>query len=461
MLSLDDQAVSAQDLEQQFALLRQLADTHNWYGRRLAFCTSDIFQWLALVLFCRQNSISLAPIHGDTPEQAAGDKAAEMGCDFLLWQTATHTRPLTPNAIHSRPAVENTRAGLLQFSSGTTGRPKLIARSWASIDREIKSYNRALGPAGEFQPVVACPISHSYGLISGVLSALERGREPHIVSGINSRHLLSVVDRYQQPLVYSSPQFLYTATTLLAPGKKLFAAMTSGTVMPAPWFTSVQQKTGYLLQQYGCSEAGCISVAHRPSQANMLGKPLDHIRLSDDFLTFQQGDPPSESSAAGSQNGSPVSPQEILVEVDEQRIQTQDLGYGDNSGNLYFFSRQDDTIIVSGFNVYPAEVEDVLLAHPDIDDVVVFRLPDNTANILGAPAPSDSAGSRVAALYCGKRELKKSEMRRWCQQALAPYQWPTVIEKLPRIPRLPNGKISRRQLTRDYLAGCLNQDAVA
>ena len=63
---------------------------------------------------------------------------------------------------------------LLQYSSGTTGEPKLIRRAWTEVDTEITAYNEALNCEVDEVPIVMAPVSHSYGLICGTLSAITR-----------------------------------------------------------------------------------------------------------------------------------------------------------------------------------------------------------------------------------------------------------------------------------------------
>lgn len=63
----------------------------------------------------------------------------------------------------------------MQYSSGTTGEPKLIRRAWTEVDTEITAYNEALNCEVDEVPIVMAPVSHSYGLICGTLSAITRG----------------------------------------------------------------------------------------------------------------------------------------------------------------------------------------------------------------------------------------------------------------------------------------------
>lgn len=382
-------------------------------GRRLAVCTHDSVEWLALVLYARQQGLSIAPLPPDTPRATALEKARALHCDGLIWQSAEQLVPLERTAS----AREGT---LIQFSSGTTGEAKPIERTWSEIDTEITHYHQALELPPEVVPVVACSISHSYGLICGVLAALDRGVAPRIVTGWNPKYLLKVLRAESRPLLYSSPTFIRTLMMLWPPGEPLYGVMTSGSVMPEAWFDEVRGKTDNLWQQYGCSEAGCVALAQQPERADIMGAPLGHGELR-----------------AGS---GPEEPEEVVVIQQGRHIATGDAGYLDSQGRLRFCGRLDDTIIAAGFNVYPQEVENILMRHAGIREAVVFKQPDPLA------------GERVAAVYTGASPLGDADLRAFCRQHLASHQWPSRFYHRERIPRLPNGKVSRRQLAEQFAA---------
>ncbi len=316
---------------------------------------------------------------------------------------------------------------MIQQSSGTTGQPKTIERTWSEISQEIASYNRCIDLAPTVTPVIACSITHSYGLICGVLASLQRGVIPHVVTSWNPKYVLRVLALYPEPLLYSAPAFIHSLVQLLPGDTRLYGAMTSGTVLPAQWFDTIRGRVHLFLQQYGCSEAGCVSIAKNPVTANAIGRPLPHLQL-------HLAPPPAGEAAAHAPGVG-----ELRVRLAEREVFTQDLAYQDPAGDWYFCSRLDDTIIVSGVNVYPTEVENVLAQLPGVQEVVVFRKQD------------ELAGQRVAALYTADSEIPAAVMRAWSARFLARHQWPSHWIQVPEIPRLNNGKISRRQLAvRDF-----------
>jgi fatty-acyl-CoA synthase len=110
------------------------------------------------------------------------------------------------------------------------------------------------------------------------------------------------------------------------------------------------------------------------------------------------------------------------------------LGYF-KEGHLHFVSRLDDVINVAGLNVYPQDVEEVVLEIPTVTDAVVFA------------GKHGFDSEQVSLQFVSTTELSKQEVRQWCGERLARYQIPLSIIQVDFIPKLPNGKVSRRALS--------------
>ncbi|MFQ3787685.1 AMP-binding protein [Halomonas sp. A29] len=393
-------------------------------GRRLAVCLKDSFQWLALCLHLKAQGGSVLPIHPSTPLDAARELALETGCHHLLHGDGSHLEALNP--LPEQQAAEPAPGGeLIQLSSGTTGRPKTIVRPWTAIDRELESYLAALPEAEGLTPIIACPVTHSYGLICGVLAGLcrsqGRGVVPRVVTNLNPRYILGTLRDHPRHLLYAAPTLVSLLVRLLPQEQGFHTVMLSGATLPAPLLETLGARAQRVCQQYGCSEAGCIAIAARADSPGLMGRPLPHLRVS-----------------AGH---SAEAPEEIRVTVVEEGgriVATRDLGYLDESGQLHFLARLDDTINVAGINVYPGGVEDVFLRHPRIEEAVAFKRPD------------PYAGERVCLQFVAREPLDCEALRRWCRERLAPHQVPMVLEQVEHIDKLPNGKVSRQRLARAY-----------
>ncbi|WP_424934245.1 AMP-binding protein [Amaricoccus macauensis] len=377
------------------------------HGHRIALHLSETEKMLGAILNLRQAGSTIFPIHPDIPHARALDMAAHAGCDRFVAGDGTI---LETDTRHDGARVPE--GGLIHMTSGTTGAPKRIERSWGEIGIEIASYAEAFTAPDGMTPIIACPITHSYGLIPGVMVGLHRGRTPVVIEGINPKYILRRMREVERPLLYTSPAMLYTLARLLPADAHLPAAMTSGTMLSRSWFDCIRSRVDRLFQQYGCSETGCVAINPDLQRADEIGYPLPHLAVG----------------AGRSANR----PAEITVETPRGMIGTGDLGYLAADGMLVFRSRLDDMINVAGLNVFPRDVEQAVLDMPGVEDALAFRMED----VL--------AGERVALVYTGN--AREDELRAWCREHLAGYQQPSVLRPVDRIPREANGKVNRRNV---------------
>jgi long-chain acyl-CoA synthetase len=117
-------------------------------------------------------------------------------------------------------------------------------------------------------------------------------------------------------------------------------------------------------------------------------------------------------------------------------LQTGDMAIADDDGFLYLVDRSKDLIIVSGFNVYPAEVEQVLLTHPAVAD----------AAVLGVPHPHSGEAVKAFVVLAEGGQLDEETLIEYTLDQLARYKCPTKVMFVSALPRNANGKIVRRQL---------------
>lgn len=409
---IDNTPYTQQDCLAAAERFRQYPALRNPTSVRLAVCLQDTFEWLALCLYLRDHGGSVLPIHPGTPKAAARELADKTACSHLVYGKAITTETLEP--VRQGPPTGPEGGELIQLSSGTTGTPKTIARRWADINRELDSYNTTFTKAVGLTPILACPVTHSYGLICGFLAGLLRGRAPQVITNLNPRFILGKLKATPDALLYASPTLIGLLLRMLPAGQGFHTVMVSGATLPAPLLEELKARSQRVCQQYGCSEVGCIAVAAELDEANTLGTPLPH-------LTVTTG-------------ASADAPEEIRAHVGGRTIHTRDLGYLDRQGQLRFLARMDDTINVAGINVYPGEVEDVFLRHPDIHEAIAYKKPDSYA------------GERVCLRFVARRELDTEALRRWGRDLLSAHQLPVELQQVEQIPRLANGKVSRRQL---------------
>lgn len=116
-------------------------------------------------------------------------------------------------------------------------------------------------------------------------------------------------------------------------------------------------------------------------------------------------------------------------------LHTKDVGYYDEDGYFYIAGRKDDMIITGGLNVFPVEIEEVLLKHPDVREVAVVGVPD------------EKRGAIIEAVIAPKSDnISKQEILKYCKLHLAEYKCPKRIRFMESLPKTTSGKISRSAL---------------
>ena len=375
-------------------------------NRVVAVCMKQPLGILAAIHHLRQSEASLLLINGETPIQTATETAKRSGCTYLVYEDIGTLIPIGGTTVIEEPS-------LLQYSSGTTGEPKQIARPWRDIDVEIASYNAAIQAEEWETPIIFVPVYHSFGLIAGTLSALARQTKPRIVTGRNPKAWLHEVHNTPNSILYAVPFLLHLMLSFPSKGLAFHRVVSSGSPLTEPLFRKLTERCDQLSQQYGCTEAGCIAFSQRPSKLEEVGELLDH---------FTAPTMPNKESVG-----------EIGVFYKDKFIQTGDVGYMSDKRSIHLLGRLDDLINVAGLKVAPGEVEQVIVQLEGIQEVVVYK------------TKHPVWGEAVKALVVCKG-LTAEEIRAWCIAKLPPFKVPRVIEMVKAIPRLPSGKISRKLL---------------
>lgn len=413
MIYLNDKHFDKNYFDQCYKKFNQHEILGNCQGKRITACISDAAVWIALCLYARDYGISVFPLPAGTPEEALNRRAKLSGSHYQVM--ADSMEELLSKIEKISDHEDDVEPVLVQMSSGTTGEPKCIERTWVSIDIELQNYIEHFTDLAEMTAVVACPVNHSYGLICGILASIKRGSEPVIITNFNPKYIINKLRETASPILYSSPALITTITMMVKADQPIHAIMTSGTLMQATWLEQAANKCEKLYQQYGCSEVGCIALGGDIKSIHDQGVPLPH-------LTVKSGSSAEEL-------------QEIVVTTEiSTTVLTRDLGYLDTNNRLHFISRIDEMINVAGLNVYPAEVEKVVMDMPAITDAVVFKKSHAFGN------------DQVCLQFIAEQEIADENIRSWCSQYLNKYQVPLQISQVEKIDRLPNGKVSRKAL---------------
>jgi long-chain acyl-CoA synthetase len=346
--------------------------------------------------------------------------------------------------------LERDALALLQYTSGTTGRPKGTMLSHGNLIANHAQVGHTRIRVEEGDTVLCVlPLFHIYALNVALAFPLSRGATVLLVERFDPVQTLNAIQAHRVSVVVGAPP-MYVAW-LNTPGVETFdlASVRFAVSGAAPLAPRVLQRFRSELgiaiwEGYGLTETAPVltttAMGHEPIPGSV-GKPVPDVelRLCDEAGNLAERGDPGEVVVRGPNVFAgywldAAATAEVLS--DDGWFHTGDIGYTDDDGNLYLIDRKKDLIIVSGFNVYPREVEDVLLRHPKVADVAV----------IGTPHPySGEAVKAVVSLVAGE-EASDEELIAHCQRSLARFKCPEVIELVDELPTLSSGKVSRRRL---------------
>ena len=329
----------------------------------------------------------------------------------------------------------------LIYTSGTTGRPKGAQLTFGNHWWSATGSALNLGLRADDVWLACLPLFHVGGLaillrgaIYGMTVVLQPGFDPAAVSDALDEERVTHISLVSAML----------ARLLEARGEQPFPAqlrcvLLGGGPAPRPLLEQCAARGVPVVQTYGLTEAASQVATLAPEDAlrqlGSAGRPLLPTELR---IAAPEADGVGEIVIRGPTvtPGYHGQPEATARAWRDGWFHTGDLGRVDEAGYLYVLDRRDDLIISGGENVYPAEVEAVLLAHPAVAE----------AGVAGAP---DERWGQVPIAYVALRpgaEASAAELQAFCAARLARYKAPARVEFRPALPRNAAGKLLRRQL---------------
>ena len=340
---------------------------------------------------------------------------------------------------------------VLQYTGGTTGVSKGAMLSHANLISNLLQVSERLqsAPARWQQDVVApLPLYHIYAFIISLV-VMEAGGHSLLIT--NPRDLDSVVSALKE---HRMTAFVGLNTLFNAlcghegfqqlDFSRLRLTVSGGMALTHSTAHRWQQVTGSaVMEGYGLTEASTV-VAFNPPDAVRLGTiglPVSNCEVK---LLDKSGHPVEvgecgELCVRGPQVMQGYWRQQGATEASftgDGFLRTGDMARQCEDGYLSIVDRIKDIIIVSGFNVYPNELEDLISTHPDVLECAVVGVPDS------------DTGERVKLFLVpvDEGQFDKSALQSWCHQQLAAYKVPKEICCLHTLPKTPVGKVLRREL---------------
>jgi len=389
------------------------------------------------------------------PETAPIDRR---GFDLAL---AIERRPpeLAPARLETgRAALRDRGAALVLYTSGTSGRPKGAILSLASLIASARAQARLLGPSEPSDRWLLCmPLFHVGGLSILIRSAL--------AGSAVVLHERFEVERASRALEREGITHVSFVATMLSRllehrGSKrapesLRCVLVGGGSAPSELLERAIGLGYPIAPTYGLTEAAS-QVATRPPQvpvgpgddpaAGLRPLPGVELRIVDEARRVLGPGAVGEIEVRGPivMTGYLDDPEASARTLREGGwLATGDLGWLDARGGLRVLDRRADLIISGGENVYPAEVEAVLAAHPQVAE----------AGVVGVDDPVFGQRPYAFVVWRGEPELAAAALLRWCRERLAGFKQPVGIRAVEHLPRTASGKLIRRALAEAAAGG--------
>jgi long-chain acyl-CoA synthetase len=374
----------------------------------------------------------------------AGDPAGQLpepvqSVGFVELETAA------PGSIVDR--ADDDLAALM-YTGGTTGRAKGVMLSHRNLYRCAEASQAASNEPGINRTLVPLPLSHAYGMIVTLigmhatepgLAVLQRWFDPAGWVALAGEYRVQ-----RTALVPAMIQMLLTQPLEQAPLGEL-RYVTSGA---APLAAETRQRweqlvpTSSILEGYGCTESGAVISTNPPRRARpgSVGLPIPGYQVTirdDDEQEVANGtDGEICVRSEGVMRGYWNSPEATAATLRDGWLHTGDIGHLDADGYLYVVDRKKDLIIRGGFNVYPRDVEDVLLAHPAV----------GMAGVVGRPDPR--LGEEVVAFVSLRpgAAADSAELIAFARERLAAHKYPRAVHLVDAVPLTSVGKLDRKAL---------------
>jgi long-chain acyl-CoA synthetase len=349
------------------------------------------------------------------------------------------------------------------YTSGTTGLPKGAMLTNANLSTAISEASTTFHIADDTVSLVAMPLFHIGGA-GWALCGMSRGGRSVILRDVDPHVLLNLISAERITEMFVVPavlMLLLAAPSLAATDLSSLRVIFYGA---SPISEDVLVKCMHTFgcafcQVYGMTETtGAITALssedHDPDgpRRGLLrsaGKPHRSVALrvvdpdsGEDALPGAVGEIWTRSPY--NMSGYWRKPDETAATIDADGwLKTGDAGYFDADGYLYLHDRIKDMVVSGGENIYPAEVENVLLSYPAIVD----------AAVIGVPDPKWGETVKAIVVLGPGETLDEAGVIAHCRATLAHYKCPTSVDAVAALPRNPSGKILKRELRAPYWAG--------
>ena len=431
---------------------------------KMLFCTRDFLDtdYVALLADAYGTGNASNPISGlpNLQEIVAFDQPpAANAAEATTWQSFLQRgNAISDTEIESRIA-DRTADHLsdILFTSGTTGMPKGVMTTHGQSLRGYKVWSDLVGLRKGDRYLIVNPFFHGFGYKAGWLASLMAGCTvyPHAVFDVDrimakvAEHKISVMPG--PPTLYQS--ILNHSGLSQCDISSLRLAVTGAAAIPVELIHRMRDELTFatIVTGYGLTESSAIATMCRHDDdpetiATTSGRAIPgvEVRIADDDGSELPPMTPGEiwvrgyNVMAGYLNDPEATAETITP---EGWLKTGDIGVMNENGYVAITDRKKDMFIVGGFNAYPAEIENLILAHESVAQVAVVGIPDERMGEVGAAflVPRSKPDGSMHTIH-------PEEFLDWCKKQMANYKVPRSVHILPELPANASGKVLKYRL---------------
>ena len=354
------------------------------------------------------------------------------------------------------PAVDPKTPFLVGFTSGTTGRPKAFIRNQGSWLATLEASRVEFGIGTEDVILVPGPLVHGLGLY-GAVEGLSAGSTVRVQPKFDAAEAVAQLAECGVTTLVLVPTMMIGILDAAERDGRQFPALRRVVCSGAKLAPAVHDRLAALcsdaavLEYYGASELSFVSLrsSREGAPADSVGRPFHGVELSlrdDDGHPVERGRPGTVWVRSGMLSDGYLGVTDGAGYRERDGWGTVgDYGWIDGEGWLRLVGRAGDMVITGGLNVYPAEVEATLRAHPAVAEAVVFGLPD----LYWGDALS------AVVWWRGSERASLADLRGWCRDRLEGYKAPRRVFAASDMPLTGSGKIARTDVRERAKAGGL------
>ncbi|MEU7939610.1 long-chain-fatty-acid--CoA ligase [Microbispora bryophytorum] len=336
---------------------------------------------------------------------------------------------------------------VILYTSGTTGQPKGAELTHQNMVMNAIVNDEMFPRQPEDTYLVALPLFHSFGQTVLMNAGFRRGGTLVLLPRFEPAEALSLMKREKVTLFAGVPTMYWAMLAAVHAGAaevppSLITAASGGSALPVEVLKDFSATFGVaVLEGYGLSETSPVASFNqpgRPAKAGSIGTPIWGVEMKLVDADWNTPDDIGEIAVRGHNimKGYYNRPEATAQVMKDGWFRTGDVARRDEDGYYFIVDRAKDMIIRGGFNVYPREIEEVLMTHPAV----------SLAAVVGVP--HDSHGEEVKAYVIRKpgATTTEEELVAWCRETMAAYKYPRIVEFRESLPMTATGKILKREL---------------